>query len=97
MKLSSFFISKPETIDDETLTHLTKYFKEDVAKLKNISVDTSNQKKIFQVYGQYSLVAELTFGGGVKKRFETSNKNFVENRHYAHVDQMYGDKGEIPR
>jgi len=45
MKLSSFFISKPETIDDETLTHLTKYFKEDVAKLKNISVDTSNWRE----------------------------------------------------
>ena len=45
MKLSSFFISKPETIDDKTLRHLTKYFKEDVAKLKNISVDISNWRE----------------------------------------------------
>ena len=36
---------KPETIDDETLTHLTTYFKEDVEKLKNISVDTSNWRE----------------------------------------------------
>ena len=44
-RTASIFSIKAEQIDKETETHLKKYFKEEVAKLKSLNVDVSNWRK----------------------------------------------------
>ena len=41
-QIASIFRTKTEEIDEETVLYLIKYFKEDVEKLKNLNINTSN-------------------------------------------------------
>tara|TARA_B100001059_G_C17751895_1_gene537660 strand:+ start:350 stop:1249 length:900 start_codon:yes stop_codon:yes gene_type:complete len=41
-QIASIFRKKTEEIDEETVLYLTKHFKEDVEKLKNLNINTSN-------------------------------------------------------